>query len=225
MKKIILTSLVAAMTAVSAPTFAADDGIAVDASVSVANFYLWRGMNLGAPEDEGTFDSEPQVAADLNVSTNGLYAGTWVSSGDSSLGTEVDLYAGYGFETESGFSADLSYWSYLYPSKDTGFGEAAEIVGSLGYGPVACTLYYDVSKDNDDKDWSYVTVSGEYEKFGLLIGKHNDDGPNNGLLHTDLTYSYNDNLAFTLSVPVDVDKGDVTQDPMLNASLTLPIDL
>lgn len=217
MKKLVLSTLVAAASVVSVQSNAATPE--VSASVSASNFYLWRGQNLGAKKDEnGSFlgGGEAQIAGDLNISLNGLYGGTWVSSGDANNGTEIDLYAGYGGKAGD-FSYDLSYWTYLYPETDTDFADAADVVGSIGYGPVSYSLYYDASKNSKDRDWTYMTLGAEFGKFGVTVGKHNDS-----MLHADLSYAYNDNVAFTLVLPLDKEEG-VTEDPLVNVNLSLPL--
>lgn len=229
MKKLVLSILVAAASVASFQSNAAPE---VSASVSASNFYLWRGLNLGKTSveradgtDTSSFGGEAQIAADLNLSLgNGLYTGTWVSSGDAELGTEIDWYAGFGGEVGA-FNYDISYWTYMYPEKkDKDFGEAADGIVSLGYGPLTYSYYHDLSKDSKDREWGYMTLGAELgalsknlDKFGLLVGKHNDS-----MLHADLKYAYNDNLGFTLTIPLDKEEG-VTERPLINANLTLPL--
>ena len=100
----------------------------VSAAVGAANMYYWRGLDLGA--------GDPMVWGDLKVSGGGAYAGIWGASGDAVNGQEYDLYAGYGGEAGD-FKYDISVWSYAYPSVEVDPGDLVEVVGMIGYGPVA----------------------------------------------------------------------------------------
>ena len=82
MKKLVLTSLVAALGFTAQANAATPE---VSASVSVANTYLFRGVDLGA--------GSAQVAGDLIADFGGAYAGAWLSSrvlpSSASTGTET----------------------------------------------------------------------------------------------------------------------------------------
>ena len=102
MKKLFLFfSLFGAM---SLPSFAS-----VSANVSFATDYIWRGMTQTGEEPaiSGGFD----YAAD-----GGFYAGIWGSNVNFSegAGSELDVYFGYAFETESGIGIDISYVDFKY---------------------------------------------------------------------------------------------------------------
>ena len=234
MKKLVLTSLVAALGFTAQANAATPE---VSASVSVANTYLFRGVDLGA--------GSAQVAGDLIADFGGAYAGAWLSSGDDALGTEADFFAGYAFDiADTGISADLGYLTYVYPSSDIGAGETAEVYAVLGYAyddvELSYAFNYDVSGSGDNKltaedgrDWTYMSLSAAVDQFGVLVGYHNEDSIGHGLLHIDGTYAYNDNLAFTVSVPVDGkdyvnSDGDTVNlrdnDPTYVATLSLPIE-
>ena len=198
----------------------------VSAAVGASNFYLWRGFDLG--------NGSAAVWGDLNVSQDGLYAGIWTSSGDDSFGVEYDLYAGYGGEY-SGFTYDLSYWTYAYPNAESAGQpddikptDIGDVIGSIGYGPATFTAYLPVNGGSGDGDFSYFTLGGEYEQFSGLLGYHTDDkGPlsadGDDYWHLNLGYAYNDNLAFTVVVPInDTDNGP--QDPLFNVAVSLPLE-
>lgn len=228
MKKLILSTLVAAASVATMQTNAAAPE--VSASVSAANFYLWRGLDLG--------DGSPQIAGDLSASYGGLYGGTWIASGDDASGTEVDLYAGYGGEVGA-FNYDLSYWSYIYPESDISFGEAAEGIVSLGYGPLTYSYYHDLSKDSDDREWTYMTLGAgldfigkPFDKFSVLLGKHHYQSWTDtagkghtvkGMYHADLSYAYNDNLTFTVSQPFKDNDNVGAGNTKVHVNLSLPL--
>ncbi|WP_339615882.1 TorF family putative porin [uncultured Gilvimarinus sp.] len=221
-KKVLASAVAASTLALSA--FAPVANAEVSASVGAANMYYWRGYDLG--------NGDPAISGDLTVSTGGLYGGVWASSGDASLGTEYDLYVGYGGEAGS-FSYDISVWNYNYPSApnetyldDAGneviidgspdIGDLTEIVGSVGFGPVALTYYHGVA---DLDEYWYATIGATFDKFSVTYGLHEDD-----YSHVDLGYSFNDNLSFTLGIPVDDVDGTVDEDAKVVVSLSLPID-
>lgn len=186
----------------------------VAASATVSSTYLWRGFDLGP----GT----PAVSGDIVVSNDsGLYGGLWISSGDGAAGTEYDLFAGYGGEVGD-FTYDINLTSYVYPtgsfSKEEGSpGDFMEIIVSLGYGPVSFSYYDNIAGENGgyapDEDYTYMTLSADSGKWSFLLGSHSI--PLGSVLgdanftHFDVSYSYNDNLSFTLSSVLDSDEDDL----------------
>jgi len=204
----------------------------VSASVGVANMYLWRGYDLG--------NGDAQVSGDLSYSNSGFYTGVWAASGDSAVGTEYDLYVGYGAEF-GGVSIDLSLWNYMYPSSPfddvdgdgtddnilDDFGGLTDAVLSIGFAGFAVTAYDNIAGSSGS---AYYTVSYGYDAFSILVGKHDVRGPDedageptgNSMTHVDLSYAYNDNLSFTVSQQVDKETDD---DPKVVVSYSLPIDM
>jgi len=209
-KKALCGSVAAvAMAASSLMVSSQAAAIEVSASAAVASTYLWRGYDLGS----GT----PAVSGDLSVSAGGAYAGIWGSSGDTSAGTEYDLYAGYGLEA-GGFVFDVSVWNYNYPTGagytldgETDFGDLTDVVYTIGYGPVSFSWYDNVAGDGSEGT-EYFTLSGEYGKFSALIGMWDIDNCTEDCepTHLNVSYAYNDALSFTVSQfisdePVDDD--------------------
>lgn len=199
-KTLIASSVAAVMAAgVMAP---AQAEVEVGASVGVANMYYWRGQDLG--------NGAAAVSGDLNLSAAGFYTGVWASSGDSSAGTEYDLYMGYGGSVGD-FSYDVSAWTYVYPTSggkglieddDAGTpGTLSELVLSFGYGPVALTYYDNVAGGTG---YSYLTLGASFGSFSFTYGMHDQaDFDGDMPSHFDIGYAYNDNLSFTLGIPVD----------------------
>jgi uncharacterized protein (TIGR02001 family) len=219
-KKAICSS-VAAVALASTGLFAASNAAAVEvgASAAVASTYLWRGYDLGS----GT----PAVSGDISVSAGGAYAGVWGSSGDTSAGTEYDLYAGYGFEA-GGFSFDVSVWNYNYPTGggytvdgETDFGDLTDVVYSIGYGPVSFAWYDNIAGDGTEQ-YEYFTLGAEFGQFSVLLGLHDNDGTSEDPMHLNVSYAYNDSLSFTVSQFVsDEPAGD---DLKFVVSYSLPIE-
>jgi uncharacterized protein (TIGR02001 family) len=234
MHKKLLSAGVAAMVAaagmgLSATASAAD----VAGSVAIANMYLWRGQDLG--------NGAGAISGDLSVSESGFHTGVWGSSGDSTHGTEYDLYAGYG-GASGDFKYDLTFWTYAYPSNggndDTdNVGDLSEAVLTLGYGPVSFSYYDNIANASDNNDYAYYTLTGTYQKFAVTLGyaaykadvydvNHVRIGETEKLdyTHLDVTYAYNDNLSFTVSQVVDEsDDALVDNDPKFVVKYVLPL--
>jgi uncharacterized protein (TIGR02001 family) len=179
----------------------------VSGSAGIASTYLWRGLDLGS----GT----PAISGELKFSSSGFYTGIWGSSGDEAMGSEYDLYAGYGGEAGD-FSYSLAAVSYNYPTgANTEFGDYSDAVVTLGYGPVSFGAYIPVGKTNSSGDYMYFTLGATVSSFSVLLGMHSDDVAGGGVVscdvdagstktkcspvHLDFSYAYNDNLTFTFS--------------------------
>ena len=203
----------------------------LSASAAVANFYLWRGLDIsaGAPEVSGSLDYSHE---------SGAYAGVWGSSEEA--GTETDLYFGYAGEV-SGFSYDLSFWEYLYPSDNnlTGPGsdlsdsDLSEFVLGLGYADVGLTIYFGNDTGGGD-DYEYITLDYTMGAFNILYGTWQFDtiqGADDS--HLTLSYAYNDNLTFTVTKGFQDDEvataaGNTLgydEDPLFHVSYSIPIDM
>lgn len=193
----------------------------VSAAIGASNMYYWRGLDLGGGA---------AVWGDISASYMGFYAGLWGSSGDEALGTEYDIYVGYGTDI-AGFGVDIAYATYVYPSvpdafnADTGEfesqdsidpGDVAEVILGLSYGPVSLDYHHGVE---DLEDYWYTKLGVDVGSFNFAYGLHEDD-----LAHIDATYNYNDNLSFTLGKVVDDVDGAYNDDLKFVATFALPID-
>lgn len=184
----------------------------VSAAVGAANMYYWRGLDLG--------NGDAQVWGDLKVSGSGAYAGVWAGSGDAAMGQEYDLYAGYG-NAFGDFKFDISVWSYNYPKpaedgEPLSPGDLVEVIGMIGYGPIAFTYYENVEGADD---YNYMTLAGTFGAFTVKYGVHEDD-----LAHVDLTYAYNDKLSFTVGKVVDDVDGTYNDEAKFVVGFALPIE-
>lgn len=207
-----LSALPLAVAGMMSVSHSASADVDVAASVGVSNMYLWRGYDLG---------NGAAVSGDLNVSAAGFYTGIWGTSGDEELGTEYDLYVGYGGEF-GGLSVDLSVWNYMYPSSEEpsdldDFGGLSEVILSLGYAGFSVSVYDNIAGASG---YEYYSAAYTYKSFTVLYGTHDNVGGDENLSHVDLTYAFNDNLAFTLSQQVDNEEDD---DLKFVVSFSLPI--
>lgn len=213
----------------------------VSGSMAIASSYHWRGFDLGS----GT----PAVSGELKYTAGGFYAAGWASSGDTTAGTELDLYFGYGGAVGS-FNYDISYISYIYPTGQfrevEGPGDFAEIIAKIGFGPVKFFINHNVA-GTDESDVAagvarYAFYKGEYNYYGisaafgpvsLVLAKHDENdldgvsvskgapGVTGDATHLDVTYAYNANLSFTVSAILD-SKLDSEPKPKLVVAYAVP---
>jgi len=164
MKK--LTQLAAAIAlttgAMSAAPVMAEGSFS--ANVGFASEYYYRGIK----------QKESSASGGIDYQNGGFGAGVWTA--DVGDGLEVDLYASYGIETESGISASLGYTSYQYTGDefDTEYNEANL---NLGYG--IASLEYSVGEHEveggSDEDYTFVALTLEHNGFYGTYGSFSDD--------------------------------------------------
>lgn len=158
------TLLTASMTSFNA---SAEEGVAgiegLSGNIGVVSQYFFRGIAQ---------TTTASASAGLDYEKGGFYAGTWAA--DVQDGIEIDFYAGYGIETESGVSLGAGFTTYQY----TGDFDSAynELNLSAGYGMFS--LSYNVGTHEEDKglgidesdyDFLSLTVEGDsglYATFG-----------------------------------------------------------
>jgi uncharacterized protein (TIGR02001 family) len=200
----------------------------ISASVDLASMYLWHGQDLsyGAPVVSGSLDYSHE---------SGLYAGVWTSSGDTGWGTETDLYIGYaGAVGDLGY--DIGYATYIYPDMDPEENEQANYDQfddyanfSLGFSYSMASIRFDKSSDSD-ADGFYFVVGADIPdtSFSASLGGEVDKG--NDFMHLDVTYAYNDTVAFTISKILDQDiemneSGHYDESTKYVVSYSLPVEM
>lgn len=196
----------------------------MSASAAVANFYLWRGLDISA--------GAPQVSGSLDYShESGAYAGVWATSEDA--GTETDLYIGYAGEA-GGLSYDVSIWEYLYPSDNSltapgdkfSDSDLSEFILNVGFADVGLTLYFGNDAGGGD-DYEYVTLDYTTGKFNILYGTWMYDtsvGIDDS--HLTVAYSATDNFTFTVTKGIqDSTASSYDEDFLFHISYSLPIDM
>ena len=164
MKTLKMTAVATALVA----SFAASESVLAEVSGNVAltSNYVWRGVTQNAedPSIQGGFD----YAAD-----SGFYAGIWGASVDfgGDEGTEIDLYAGYGFSA-GGVDLDLGIIAYTYHGGDAAGGDFEEIYLGASFGDFGVTFSagLDDAPNNIEASYSFdlggaaVTLTaGDYE--------------------------------------------------------------
>lgn len=207
-------SILATAVVLASTTFVPTAQAEVSASVSAANMYLWRGIDLGA--------GDAAISGDITYSNGGFYTGIWGSSGDAATGNEYDLYLGYGGEAGN-FSYDVSYWTYIYPSSDIGFDDAADLVVSLGYGGANFTVYENISEESGADDTRYITLGYDVSDYSFLVGQH-DNGTDTAA-HVQASYAYNENVSFTASKFLDENLGEAELDDDVQFVVSYSFDI
>ena len=160
----------------SLPTYAS-----VSANVSFTSDYIWRGMTqTDAPAIQGGFD----YAAE-----SGFYAGIWGSNVNfnEGAGSELDLYAGYGFEV-NGVGVDVGYITYEYidDPEDATFDET--YLG-LSYGDFGISFAFG--------DADYIEYSYAFGDVSVSYGDYDDTGTNFLISYGFSCGSYDCGLAYS----------------------------
>lgn len=221
-----LATYVAAGIMGSTAFMAASPAVAFDpslsASVGISNMYLFRGSNLS--------DGSAHISGSLDLDSGmGLYTGVWAASGDDGLGQEYDLYAGYATDITDDISFDIGVVNFIYPKQakttesivddgtgnavvqqqrvsQDGFADFSEAYASIsGYG---ASLYY-VDNIAGAPGYTYTSLSYGYGPVSATVGQNSTDDTDN--THLDLTFQFNDELAFTASTLVDVEDDTQTR--------------
>lgn len=109
MKKTVLVSVMAIVGSQFLPFYAqAEETLDVSANVSIVSKYMWRGWNL---------NDRTSAQGGIDFAYKGFNAGTWGAT-DAALGTEIDVYLGYGFELSDQVSFDVGVVQYNYEGPD-----------------------------------------------------------------------------------------------------------
>ncbi|MGK0439752.1 MAG: hypothetical protein ACJATK_002716, partial [Paracoccaceae bacterium] len=159
-KKLIISSVAATILASSNLASAGD----IEANVALATDYVFRGFSQT--------NEDPAISGGFDYAfDNGFSVGTWASNvnfGDNTS-TELDLYAGYGFEVSEGVTIDLSYIYFVYPGETDGL-NYSEFVASVSFSDISLGLVY--SPDYFGSDDSAIVLNADYsiglaENLGL----------------------------------------------------------
>ena len=130
----------------------------ITANVALTTDYVWRGVSQN--------QEDPAVQGGIDYAhESGFYLGAWganVSFGGAS--TELDLYAGWATEFDSGFSLDLGIIEYTYHGSDVAdendFTEYYVGLGYAGFG-----FIYSIGDEFDDQ-WE-LSYGFDFESISL----------------------------------------------------------
>ncbi len=160
MSKILALALLASGAMVTTNAAHAD----ISYNIGYASEYHFRGI----------LQKNSSASAGVDFEEGGFYVGTWAA--DVGDGLEVDLYGGYGIETEEGFSASIGFTGYYYTGE---FDDTYEEI-NLNLGYQLFSLEYSVGEyDNfsgPDLDYDFLAGTVELEN-GLYAtyGTFGDD--------------------------------------------------
>jgi uncharacterized protein (TIGR02001 family) len=142
------------------------DGLSANAAAT--NNYLWRGVTQTT--------NSAAISGGIDYETaSGFSVGTWASNADwaENMTYELDVYAAYSNELDSGIGYSVGYIYYAYDSDaDADF---SEVNFSLSYDAYSITYntLVDSDADGDFGDDSYISADAEFEiSAGLALGLH-----------------------------------------------------
>lgn len=205
--------------AVSALVVSGSAAADFSANIGATSNYVWRGVTQN--------DDSAAISGGLDYShESGFYVGTWASNVDfNGANAEVDLYAGFGNELDSGFAYDVGAIYYGYPGADDLGGnedeiDFAEVYASVTFGPVTGGINYTVYKEDDDADtndiYYYVSASTEVAptwSLGGTLGYYDfDESDAYSHAQIDVTKDAGDFGEFTFSLSQIIDDDDLGLD-------------
>jgi hypothetical protein len=154
-----LTAGIALVTCTVASTSALAE---VSFNVGWASEYYFRGI----------LQKNSSASAGVDYEDSGFYVGTWAA--DVGDGLEVDLYGGYGIETEAGFSASVGYTGYFYTGE---FDDTYQEI-NLGAGFGMLSVGYSIGQWDgfgNEQDYTFLEATIEHEGFYGTFGSFGDD--------------------------------------------------
>ncbi|MEY3018219.1 MAG: hypothetical protein RL336_1354 [Pseudomonadota bacterium] len=204
---------------IAASVFAASINVApasadMSANVGAVSKYYFRGIQQ---------TDSVSVSAGLDYEADGFYAGTWVA--DVKDGLEVDLYAGFGTELESGMSLGAGVTTYQY----TGDFDSAynELNLSAGYSIFSLEYTFgdwesDASLGIDGGSYTFLGLTAEYEGFYGTYGTF-DEGDSGSYFEVGYGGSVED--AFDYGVSFISSDADLGNDESFVLSISKSFDL
>jgi len=167
MKTLKITAIAAAVLAASSFSQLASAEASLSANVGLVSQYHFRGIQQ---------TTGASTSAGLDYENGGFYAGTWVA--DVEDGLEIDVYAGYGFEFDSGLALGAGVTTYQYSGDfDSAYNE---LNLSAGFGMFG--LEYTIGKQDGDSrlgiteaDYTFTGISLEHNGFSGTFGIWGDE--------------------------------------------------
>jgi len=161
--KIRMTQLAAGLALASSALVATTASAEVSYNVGFASEYYYRGI----------LQKESSASAGIDFEESGFYVGAWTA--DVGDGLEIDGYGGWGFETESGFSASIGFTGYYYTGE---FDDTYEEI-NLGIGYGILSIGYSVGEWDgfgDDADYDFLEATLDLGNgFYGTVGTFGDD--------------------------------------------------
>ncbi len=186
----------------------------VSANVGVVSQYHFRGIQQ---------TTGPSASVGIDYEDGGFSLGSWAADVDDGL--EVDVYASYSFELESGLSLGFGATSYQY----TGDFDSAynEVNLSAGYG--VFSLGYSLGKwdgvvGNEaatESDYTILTITIEHNGFTGTFGSYGDQAEGE---YFDLSYG-TEIGGFDVGIGILISGSDLDDDESLYFSFAKTFEL
>lgn len=164
------TILSIALTSLLATTFTSTSAHAVEglsANVGLVSQYFFRGVAQ---------TSTASASAGVDYEVGNFSVGAWTA--DVQDGLEIDLYASYGFEFDSGLALSAGVTTYQY----TGDFDSAYNEVNLGLSYSFFSASYNIGQHEEDTglaiaeaDYDFLSVTAEYEGFYATYGTWGKD--------------------------------------------------
>ncbi len=146
----------------------------VTATVGLYSDYDFRGYS----QTEG----DPAVQGSIDYAGDSFYIGAWGSNVEFGEGidgnVELDLFAGWATEYESGWRSDVGVTWYLYPGSQENDNEVEtadywELYAGGGFGPVDVKYWYSPDLYDSSETASYLEANAAFDlPWELGIGLH-----------------------------------------------------
>jgi len=164
-KKLLPATIATALLMGSSAAMSAPE---ISANVTLTSDYRFRGIS------QSNDDIAIQGGFDIAFEP-GFYIGTWGSSvdfgtadGEGFDGTlELDYYAGWAMETESGVGVDVGYLYYDYPGDEDPTGDYQEVYASVSFWDFTLGGAYSDDYYGETGDFKYY-----YADYGLGLGEN-----------------------------------------------------
>jgi uncharacterized protein (TIGR02001 family) len=202
-KTLMVCSALAASAGLATVAQAADSSLTANAAVT--NNYIWRGVTQT--------NDQAAVQGGIDYAVGGFGIGAWASNVDfgsdtaNDTGTELDLYASYGFDFGDAGSLELGYIAYTYPSQEGSDFSEAYVSYGISYFTVGGYFTVDTDWGGQDSD-VYLTAGAAFPvgpgEVSVTYGDYNYDDPaSTDYSHWQLAFSKDE---FTFAI----DKNDLS---------------
>lgn len=213
MKTLKITTIALAVLAGSSFSQVALAEGSVAANIGYVSQYHFRGIQQ---------TGGGSASAGLDYENGGFYAGTWAA--DVADGLEVDFYAGYGIELDSGLALGAGLTTYQY----TGDFDSAynEVNLSAGYG--IFSLEYTIGTQDDDAglgiteaDYTFTGITLSHNGFSGTFGTWGDEFDGD---YVELSYG-TEIGGFDVGIGVIMSGSDLDDDEAMYLSFSKSFDL
>ena len=181
--------------------------VSISTTFAFESEYVFRGVQL----------ADESFQPSIEVSYEGFYVGTWVSSPVVDPGAqflnEVDLYGGFGIDLSDDVSLDLGLTYYWYPEEPATSDATKELYLGVSHGIEFLPdpyLYYDFDLDTFTVEFSKghsFALDGDDGSLALDIGASlgfvSPKGGDSGIYGSgtaDLSYSFTESASLSIGI-------------------------